>query len=43
MQLPKGRCLHGAAFNMSANKEDAAVAIGLPEVNPHPNSQEGQY
>ena len=30
------------AFNMSANLEDPAVAIGLEKVNPHANSQEGQ-
>ena len=28
---------------MSANLEDPAVATGLEKVNPHQNSQEGQY
>ena len=28
---------------MSANLEDTAVATGLEKVNPHANSQEGQY
>ena len=28
---------------MSANLEDPAVASGLEKVNPHPNSQEGEY
>ena len=32
-----------AAFIMSANLEDPAVATGLEKVNPHPNSKEGQY
>ena len=28
---------------LSANLENPAVATGLEKVNPHPNSQEGQY
>ena len=28
---------------MSANLEEQAVATGLEKINPHPNSQEGQY
>ena len=31
------------AFNMSANLEDPAVAIGLEKISPHPISQEGYY
>ena len=31
----------GAAFSMSANLEDPAMATGLEKVSPHPNSQEG--
>ena len=40
IQNPKGWCHQGVTFNMSANREDPAVATGLEEVNPHPNSQE---
>ena len=29
--------------SVSANLEKAAVVMGLEKVNPHPNSQEGQY
>ena len=40
---PKGGCHQGVAFIMPASLEDPAVATGLEKVNPHPNSQEGQY
>ena len=40
---PKRWCCESAALNMPANLENLAVATGLQKVNPHPNSQEGQY
>ena len=30
-------------LNMSGNLENPEVATELEKVNPHPNSQEGQY
>ena len=41
IQNPKEWFHQGVAYNMSANLEDPAVAMGLENVNTHPNSQEG--
>ena len=40
---PKRWCYQSAALNMSANLENSPVATGLEKVNPHPDSQKGQY
>ena len=39
----KSWCYQSAALNISAYLENPPVATGLEKVNPHPNSQEGQY
>ena len=42
IQIPKGRYHQGFAFLVSENlEEDSAVATGLENVSPHPNSQGG--
>ena len=43
IQNPKRWCHQGVAFNMSANLEDPAVATGLEKVDPHPDSQGGNF
>ena len=39
----KSWCYQSAALNISAYLENPPVTTGLEKVNPHPNSQEGQY
>ena len=38
---PRGGRHQGLAFSTLANLQDPAVATGLENANPHPNSQEG--